>query len=202
MAEGDEPHLDAVSDSELPHLDPGCVARPGRGSIRHGRRERRPRASLQDGMRGGPSAREVENVWDVPRAPGAGAIRAASLFAAEITERRDARAGRRTISTSAQRQVCATRHPQLGRILCVAGGRRRGQPQGVVIDAAGTQYESVSVPAPVPPARSVATRSNWLPRYGYAFPPRRHRGARQPDREPVRHAHARRRRRSLAPVDR
>ena len=44
-----------------------------------------------------------------------------------------------------------------------------GQPQNVVIDAVGTQYESVSVPAPVPPARSV--RVELAPRYGYAFPP-------------------------------
>jgi hypothetical protein len=44
-----------------------------------------------------------------------------------------------------------------------------GQPQSVVIDATGTQYESVSVPAPVPPARSV--RVELSPRYGYAFPP-------------------------------
>jgi len=43
------------------------------------------------------------------------------------------------------------------------------QPQTVVIDATGTQYESVSVPAPVPPARSV--RVELAPRYGYAFPP-------------------------------
>ena len=42
------------------------------------------------------------------------------------------------------------------------------QPQRVVIDATGTQYESISVPAPMLPARSV--RVELAPRYGYAFP--------------------------------
>jgi len=46
------------------------------------------------------------------------------------------------------------------------GGR---QPQTVVVDASATQYESVTVPAPVMPARSV--RIELAPSYSYPFPP-------------------------------
>jgi len=43
------------------------------------------------------------------------------------------------------------------------------QPQSVVVDASDTQYESITVPAPVLPARSV--RIELAPAYGYPFPP-------------------------------
>lgn len=46
------------------------------------------------------------------------------------------------------------------------GGR---QPLDVVVDASDTQYESITVTAPVLPARSV--RIELAPRCGYAFPP-------------------------------